>query len=373
MGSLKELSDLAVKNKWKKLFFVTGRSSFEKSGAKDVILAQFHEDKHAFFSDFEVNPKLDDVYKGIKAFLKSEADVIVSIGGGTAIDMAKLINSLSCAKGKLEEYAQGVRKIKKVAVPHVSVPTTSGSGSESTHFAVIYVGGKKYSMTSPFLLPSHVILDPELTLSLPPYITAYTAVDALCQAMESYWSVSSTDESSEYSLLSIQLILDNVRSAVYEPNIENRRSLQKAAYLAGKAINITKTTAAHALSYYLTSMYGIPHGHAVGLMFGWVFYQNSLVNESNCNDPRGVDFVLDRLNMICIPFGAKSNSDYIDIYYELMNDLKLRSSEIPFNNQMTIELLNSVNIERLVNNPVELNLTDNESITSFFKKYNIRN
>jgi len=367
--SLLQLGKLAEKNNWNKLFFVTGKKSFESSGAKGKIQKQFIKDKLVFFSDFEVNPKLSDVYKGVDNFLASKADVIVSIGGGTAIDMAKLINSLSCVNGSLEDYATGKLKIDRVSVPHVAVPTTSGSGSEATHFAVVYVNGSKFSMANDLLLPPYVILDPNLTLSLPSYITAYTAMDALCQAMESFWSVGSTEESSEYSLEAIELVLENIRDAVNSPDINNRKALQKAGYLGGKSINITKTTAAHAMSYFLTSKFGLPHGHAVGLMFGWVFSQNSMVKDSTCNDPHGENFVLERLTTLMGLFDIEKFEDFPGSFYSLMEDLGLKMNAVKLDSETVESLFKSVNIERLGNNPAKIDLTSVGRFVEFFIKY----
>ena len=368
-NSLLYLSELAKKNNWKKIFFVTGKKSFESTGAKEKILTQFSENQVDFFNDFEVNPKLNDVYKGIDKFLVSKADVIVSIGGGTAIDMAKLINSLSCVDGNSEDYATGKLKIDKVAVSHVAVPTTSGSGSEATHFAVVYVNGSKYSMASNHLLPSYIILDPNLTLSLPPYITAYTAMDALCQAMESYWSVGSTDESSEYSLKAIKLVLENIRGAVYSPNINNRKALQEAGNLGGKAINLTKTTAAHALSYFLTSEFNLPHGHSTGLMFGWVFSKSSMVTDCTCNDPRGSSFVNKRLAKLMNLFNVTNNAEFPSIFYKLMEDIGLAVDAVKMDTGIVEKLFKSVNIERLGNNPAKIDLTSVDRFIDFFNKY----
>lgn len=372
-NSLSKLSDLAEQNKWKKLFFVTGKSSFEKTGAKEIVLSLFPEGQLTFFNDFEINPKLNDVYRGIEKFSDSKADVIISIGGGTSIDMAKLINSLSTVEGALEDYAMGKKTVEKVAVPHVSIPTTSGSGSEATHFAVVYVDGKKHSMANSLLLPSHVILDPELTMSLPPYITAYTAMDALCQAMESFWSVASTEESGEYSREAIKLIIDNVRECVSSPTIDNREALQSASFLAGKAINITKTTAAHALSYFLTSEFGLPHGHAVGLMFGWIFRQNSLVKDSTCNDSRGRNFVLSRMEELAEFFNVSDLGVFSEVFYRLMEDLGLHVNAVTLDSTIVGNLFKSVNIERLGNNPAEIDLSDINSFVTFFQDMNNEN
>jgi len=367
--SLLQLADLAEKHNWNKLFIVVGKTSYQKTGAEDIIGKLFNKDQVVIFNDFKINPQITDVYRGAEMFRNSHADVIVSIGGGSAIDMAKLINCLSHVHSDYGKFILDKRTIEKVAVPHVAVPTTSGSGSEATHFAVVYVDGIKYSLADQLLLPSFVILDPELTNSMPSFITAYTAMDALCQAMESYWSVNSTEESSRFSLQSIRLILDNIRDAVKTPTLENRKAIQQGSYYAGKAINITKTTAAHALSYYLTSHFDIPHGYAVALMFGWVYKQNNLVNDSSCNDPRGAGAVRSRLDTLNDLFHVGNADNFVAVFYKLMKDNQLPVSIMPIDRDTIKSLFASVNVERLTNNPVKIDLSLEEEFIDFIKQY----
>ena len=147
----------------------------------------------------------------------------------------------------------------------IAIPTTSGSGSEATHFAVVYVGGEKFSVAHPiYMLPNVVVLNPSLTYSMDSYQTALSGVDAFAQAMESYWSVNSTEESKKYSIEALELIIEHLPLAV-NYNDNSRDIMLHAANLAGKAINIAKTSGAHAISYVLTSKFNIPHGQAVAL------------------------------------------------------------------------------------------------------------
>src|SRR5262249_51347864 len=138
-------------------------------------------------------------------------------------------------------------------LPLVAIPTTAGSGSEATPFAVLYVGHVKHSIAGPAMLPDVAIVDPSLTDSMSPALTAVTGMDAFSQAVESYWCIHSTERSKAYARRAIALVLEHLEVAVTAPREENRRAMSKAAHLAGRAIAITKTTGAHALSYPLTS------------------------------------------------------------------------------------------------------------------------
>ena len=123
-----------------------------------------------------------------------------AVGGGSVIDTAKMIKIFSANKGNPESYIRGEKEIEKSGPPMVAVPTTSGTGSESTHFAVVYIGKTKYSLAhKEHVLPEYAIVDPKFTYCLPKRITAETGIDALGQAIESYWAVGSTDESKGYA------------------------------------------------------------------------------------------------------------------------------------------------------------------------------
>ena len=155
--------------------------------------------------------------------------------------------------------------IENKGVPLVAVPSTAGTGSEATHFAVIYKENVKYSIAHPYLLPNCAIVDAQFTFELPPYITACSGFDALCQAIESFWSVQASEISKGYAREAIIKIRENLLNSIRESNQKSRQQMAHAALLSGKAINITKTTAPHAISYPFTSLYKISHGHAVSL------------------------------------------------------------------------------------------------------------
>jgi alcohol dehydrogenase class IV len=188
-------------------------------------------------------------------------DLIIAVGGGTIIDIAKIISiaySNGCAKVAeiLSDRTLGNR------LDLIFIPTTAGTGSEATSFAVVYRDKVKISIDHKSLLPTYVVLDPLLLKSLPTPILNSTVLDALAQAIESIWARGGTEESREYSKEAIGLILDNLDK---ENTIERLSGLQVASHLAGKAINISKTTLPHSISYPITSYFGVPHGIAVFL------------------------------------------------------------------------------------------------------------
>ena len=244
--------------------------------------------------------------------------------------------------------------IRQPCVPLVAVPTTSGSGSEATHFAVVYIERKKYSVAHRSLRPSVAIVDPLLTYGLSPRLTAIAGMDALCQAIESLWSVGSCAESESWASEAVTLIMAILEVAVLKPTPASRESMSRAAHLAGKAIDITKTTAPHALSYALTTEYGIPHGHAVALTLGSLLEFNFNVSDENSNDSRGASHVREVLKTICSLMGARDCAESRESIGRLMDSIGLETHLGPLGITtplMCATLAARVNPERLANNP----------------------
>lgn len=215
-----------------------------------------------FFSEHRENPDEESIKRASDVFRKHKSDVIVSIGGGSVIDTAK-----------------GVKALTGINVPHIAVPTTAGSGSEATKFAVYYKDGEKHSFDAPELLPENVILDSSLLYSLNRTQRMTTLLDALCHSAESLLSVHADSESRQYAKNSIRLINEYYkRYAQGEQAVYGMIAL--ASHYAGKAINISKTAAGHAMSYVLTSRYGVKHGQAAAVclknIFGVLFKENRL-------------------------------------------------------------------------------------------------
>jgi alcohol dehydrogenase class IV len=359
-GSLKNLKKVIKKINAKNILLLTGKKSYSISGAKSKITPFLKGLEVIIFNDFEVNPKIENVHSGINLVINESPDLIIAVGGGTVIDMGKLINILSAQKehASINIINDSSLINNKGLAPLIAIPTTLGTGSEATHFAVVYVDKKKYSLAHEFMLPDYVIVDPSLSYNLPKNIAASSAIDALSQAVESYWAVGSTIESQRYAKQSIEIILDSIEGAVIDMDTSARNAMALAANLSGKAINISKTTAPHAISYPISTYFNVPHGHAVGLLLGSFFVINSDLECYGINDPRGTSYLTKTINQLFNFFGTDNPLDCKLAWYKLMSDIGLQTniSKLGVNTTNDIDLIcDNVNLERLNNNPVIVN------------------
>ena len=312
---------------------------------------------HVLFSDFTPNPLYEQVCKGIDLFQITKCDSILAVGGGSAIDVAKCTKLAVLAK---EGNAALIPPLVSTRVecdgskiPFIAIPTTAGTGSESTHNAVMYYEGAKQTVTNDGVLPDYAILEPSVLKTLPLYQKKCTMMDALCQGIESWWSVNSTEESYEYSRKTIELIMANWRKYIFENDDEAAANIMLAANYGGRAINITQTTAAHAMSYMITSLYKLPHGHAVavGLPEIWEYMIGHM---DKCLDKRGQEYLDDIFSDIANAMGAKTPTEAIDIFREIMLELEFVNPESSNRDEELNVLSTSVNPVRLKNNPILL-------------------
>jgi len=344
-GSIENLRDILFREGAKNIFLATGKKSFALSGAEEYFSNLSQDFNFTKFSDFSPNPKLEEIEKGTGLFIEKDYDFLVAVGGGSVIDVAKAI--------KLFSFQQTQNKL-----PLIAIPTTAGSGSEATYFIVYYIGKEKQSEGKLELtLPEYVILDPELTMSLPKKITADTGMDALSQAVESHWSIHSTTESKKYAKESIVLTINNLEKAVNSPSKNSREKMLKAANLAGKAINISKTTSCHSLAYPMTSHFNISHGHAAGLTLGEMLKFNYGVSEKDCLDKRGFLYVKKIISEISECFGYKNPKEAGNKIYSLMERIGIENkfSQLGLGEKdRRIIIKNGFNPERMKNNPRKL-------------------
>ncbi len=302
------------------------------------------------FCEFTSNPKYEEVEAGVELFNSEKCDAIVAIGGGSAIDVAKCIK-LYCKMPKCQIYLK--QEYSDTQVPLIAMPTTAGTGSESTPFAVIYYDGVKQSVKHTSIIPDVAVLDGDVLIGLPVYQKKCTVLDALCQAIESWWSVYSTDESKSYSKMAIEKIMANVFEYVEENTERARDEIMLAANLAGRAICITATTAPHAMSYKVTSLYGFPHGHAVAINLHRV-WRYMLANPEKCVDKRGADYLLATFNDIASAMGYSSAEQACEGFEQMLVRLDLRDPMDSNKESAARTLTDAVNVERLGNNPVRL-------------------
>lgn len=357
-----ELKSFFQEHSFRRIFLVAG-SSFPKLPVGEELQELFSELGISFyhFSDFRPNPRLEEVEEGIKAFSAFHGDSILAVGGGSALDTAKcikLFNGLSKEKSYLEQ------KFRENDIPLVVHPTTAGTGSESTPFAVIYQDGEKCSVEHESIYPKYRIEDARSLRSLPMYQKKATLLDALSHAMEAIWSKYSNEDSRAYGQKAISLILTNYKAYL---SLENDGEAQgkvfsaegssqpvletiaEAANLAGKAIAVTKTTAGHALSYKLGSLYQLPHGLATA-MVNRALYPFMCREKSRMIHPENLLFLAK-----C--FLAETEEEGAKRYREILEDLEI----IP---TLSVEegdlenLVAAVNPERLSNHPIALREED---------------
>ena len=305
---------------------------------------------YVIFNDFTPNPLYEDVCKGVDLFLITKCDTILAVGGGSSLDVAKCIK-LYCQMPKDDLYLN--QEYKDTGVKLIAIPTTAGTGSESTRYAVIYYAGKKQSVTHNSIIPNVAILEPKVLKTLPLYQKKCTMLDALCQGIESWWSVNSTDESYDYSRQTIELIMANWRAYIFDNDEEAAANIMLGANYGGRAINITQTTAAHAMSYKITSLYKLPHGHAVAVGLPEI-WQYMLDHMDRCIDSRGPEYLSGIFQDIATAMGCASPSDAIVLFRQTLTDMDIQNP-VSDNRPSDLSLLtSSVNPIRLKNNPVEL-------------------
>lgn len=300
---------------------------------KDILISNLKNSNITIFDKIKENPKKEDVDYAKFDLQEKQFDCIIAFGGGSVIDFAK-----------------AYRYYSNQDIPLIAIPTTAGTGSQATQFAVVYVDGQKTSIDNPVILPNHSIVDSQFFENAPLYLKACSAIDAFCQAIESYWAKKATLESKKYALKSICLCRDYIVEAVKTNNPIANEQMAKAAHYSGKAINISRTTAAHALSYKITSKYGIPHGHAVALSMIGLFNLN--VNTSENFKP-----LYDALGI--------SENSFDNYFYSLTKQIGLELNLKKIGIDDIEDIIDSVNIERLNNNPIILSRKDLLNIFMF--------
>lgn len=329
-----------------KIFIVCGKR------LQKYILNELKEYNITIFNEYSSNPKYYEIKNGINLFKSQNFNLIISIGGGSTIDVAKCIKLFSSLKN---EYDFLEKKYCYSRIKHIAIPTTAGTGSESTQFAVMYYKGEKLSIDNGCILPESVILDSSLLNTLSDYQKKSTLLDSLCQAIESYWAKGANNESREYAKKCINLILDSYKKYLSN-DVSSYKDILIASNFSGKAINISRTTSAHSMSYKLTSLYGISHGHSVSLCLIPIW---ELLNEKSKNNKELKDVLMEIAKIFKVCNIEDSISEFKKIFQKLeLTNIKIRQADIDV-------LVNSVNLERIKNNPVEFNKIE---IRNLYKK-----
>lgn len=306
-----------------------------------------------WINDIKSNPTQEEVIKALRLIGNNKVDIIVSIGGGSAIDLAKAIsafnNPVNNDKYTIEKITELIvkKEYNNDFIDIVAIPTTAGTGSEVTEWATIWdiTKNKKYSIDNPKIKPKMAIIVPELTVSMSKEMTISTGLDAISQAIEAYWSKHTNPIVQEIAYRAIELILRNLRKVVEDSNDKiARENLCVASLLSGIAFSKTRTTACHSISYPLTMIYGIPHGFAVAITLDSV----SKINKGSFPNYEKLFSLLDR-------YGGIKN--WIDFVCNGVVNLRLSSFDIK---EVDIPIIadKAFTNGRMDNNPVILSRDD---------------
>lgn len=354
---LTSVNEIMTKGDFKKCFLVCGKY-FHKLNLDDILNSNNYQT--VVFDNISPNPTYEQICDGIELFNNNSCDVILTIGGGSVLDVAKAIKLFH--KMPTNDIPFFQQEFIDTNIPIIAIPTTAGTGSESTKYTILVYNNEKVAVEHNSILPNYAILNGAVMQNLSLYQKKCTLLDALAQAIESWWSVSSTLESIAYSVMSMQLIMKHYKEFLSDnSNDEVDTKIMLGSNYAGRAINITKTTAPHAMSYKLTTMKQTPHGHAVAVCLPeiWEFMYNNI---DLCSDPRGSEHLLQAFTEISQMLNSDSIISGIKTFRDLLIELDIEKVTMT-KDEITL-ISNAVNPSRLVNNPVPLSTQDIEQIYS---------
>ena len=294
-GALNQLGDEVQALKAKKVLIVTDQGLIDAGLAQQAqAVLEKAGIQYAVFGDVEADPRYEIVADCVAMIRSENVDLVIGFGGGSPIDIAKVSAVMATNAGPIAEYF-GIDLVPEPGLPTIIVPTTAGTGSEVTPIAILsdHTEKLKKGIVSPHLFPSIALLDPELTLGLPPGVTAATGMDALIHAIESYTSKNATSISDMLARQAMLLIAENIRTVYVDgSNLEARGEMLEGSLLAGMAFSTAGVTAVHAFAYPIGAEFHIPHGVANSIMLTPVMEFNKYASQerfAQIADYLGVD------------------------------------------------------------------------------------
>lgn len=360
VGSVQQLGQKLKNYNVQKLLLVVDQG-FAKHGPLSKITDALAKEGIEFliFDEVEPEPRVETADKCGSLAKEGKFDFIIGVGGGSAMDTAKAAAILATNEGRAQDY-QGLNKVPRPGIPKGMIPTTAGTGSEVT-FTAVFINEeekKKAGINSPFLFPEMALLDPELTLSLPPAVTAYTGMDALAHAIESFTSLQANPLSEMFSLEAARKIMKNLRSAVENGQDINARSeMLMGSLLAGIGLANAGVTAVHSLSYPLGGSFRVPHGVGNGLLLPAVMEYNAFscperfarLAEAMCIETRGLSVMEAALRVV---EAIKKLAQDIEVPLRL-SDLGIPKSALPWMAEEALKV-----VRPLENNPRPISKED---------------
>lgn len=367
-GSIQQIADIIEGFQAKKTVIITDSGVFN-AGLIDKpksILENNGIEVHIIHDTPPEPPlsKVQEIYQVAKAL---NSQVIIGIGGGSAMDTAKLVAIALNNNVELQDVVDGKAKFEYRGIPTIMIPTTSGTGSEATQNSIVLIPERelKVGIVDEKMLPNCVILDPQMTVDLPPHITANTGIDALCHAIECYISKKASPFSDTFALKAIELIVGNIRTAYHDgKNLKARENMLLGSYFGGASIATSSTVAVHALSYPLGGKYHIPHGLSNAILLPDVMK----FNLDACEEKFATVAKAMKLDVYGLT-QRQAAEKMIDELYALIKDLNIKCDlrAIGITENILDELADSaLTVKRLLdNNPKVMTKSD---IVEIYKK-----
>lgn len=273
-GSIYQIPKMLKKDKKKKVLIVT-TPGFIRRGSLEKLFQTFEKNKveYAVFSKVQPDPDTDCIEEAVTVYKDEKCEAIVAVGGGSVIDCSKALGARVARPKKSLMQMQGLLKVMKRIPDIYAVPTTAGTGSEATAGAVITDGKSHYKFTvlDLCLVPRYAVLDPEITVALPPAITAVTGMDALTHAVEAYTNCFCSPAAKRAAIEAVKLVYENLFQAYENGNdVKARENMLLASYYAGVAINNNFIGYVHAIAHGIGGLYGVTHGKANAVVMPYV-------------------------------------------------------------------------------------------------------
>ncbi len=320
---------------------------FFTNGLVDEIMEQSQGAIIASFGELSPNPDVAEVDACAEVIRQKEIGFVVALGGGSSMDCAKAAASIALTQDSIRKYHGTGLAMPLEHLPLIAVPTTAGTGSEVTCVSVLsdHANGKKSPIVSDGFFPAYAIIDPELTYTMPPKVTAGTGIDVLAHALEGFWSKGHQPICDACALHAADLVFKYLYRAYENPADElAREKMCEASLIAGLAFTLPKTTASHACSFPLTNLHHIPHGEACGLTLDHFARINAKGEEGY------------RIEEFAKRLGFADAAAMADAIHELKEKLHLRNDlkDLHLREEQIAELVKISRHPNLYNNPVEI-------------------
>lgn len=321
-------------------------SFFLKNGLADEILKKSEGRLKIVFGDVSPNPDVEEVDACADMIRKNQIDFVAALGGGSAMDCAKAAATIALTADSIRKYHGTNEKVPQKHLPLIAIPTTAGTGSEVTCVSVLtdHKNQKKSPVVSDGFYPAYAVIDPELTYTMPPKVTAGTGIDVLCHALEGYWSKGHQPICDACAVHAADLVFKYLYRAFQNPKDEEaREKMCEASVIAGLAFTLPKTTSSHACSFPLTNLYHIPHGEACGLTIDYFAKINKDVEDG-------------RVNKLARKLGFADTEDMAEAIHELKESMGLRNDlkDLQLSDEDVEQLVKISRHPNLYNNPVEI-------------------